>query len=165
MLATFAARIEDKVLKKRQFSSNLYLKNHSNTALYNSIKQLIMANFYKIILPFALLLLPSTYGYAQDTVPPLPAEAKTEVTLTEAGIKLYPNPVEAELRVESAKYDINRLAIYSSISGELVFSCLVPIPHGASIIINMSARASGYYVVRVWLKEVKKPVSCSVYKT
>jgi hypothetical protein len=123
-------------------------------------------NLYKIILPFAaLILLSSTYGRAQDSTPPLPDEVKAELTLTEAGLKLYPNPVEAELRVVSTKYDINRLAIYNSASGELTFSCLVPIPQGASIIINMSARASGYYVVRVWLKEVKKPVSCSVYKT
>ncbi|MDR1416211.1 MAG: T9SS type A sorting domain-containing protein [Prevotellaceae bacterium] len=110
------------------------------------------------------------YGRTQDVAPPPTAAdddfpSKTEVTLSEAGLKLYPNPVETELRVVSTKYDINRLAIYNSASGELVFSCLMPIPQGASIIINMSARSSGYYVVRVWLKEVKKPISCSVYKT
>jgi hypothetical protein len=95
-----------------------------------------------------------------DSVPP-----KTEVDASKAGLKLYPNPVESELRVMSEKYDINRLAIYSSTSGELVFLCSIPVPQRASIIINMSAHPSGYYVVRAWLKDVKKPVSCSVYKT
>jgi hypothetical protein len=129
---------------------------------------------YKIILPIVVVaLLSSTYGRAQhdeqpnvapspvtDSIPP-----KTAITLSTAGLKLYPNPVESELRVESAKYDIDRVVIYSNASGDLVFSCSVPVPQGASIIINMSARASGYYVVRIWLKDVKKPVSCSVYKT
>ncbi|MDR0414145.1 MAG: hypothetical protein LBH84_01840 [Prevotellaceae bacterium] len=124
---------------------------------------------YKIILPLVVLtVLFSAYGLAQTAA--LPAEAdnvpqKAEISLSEAGLKFYPNPIDTELRVVSAKYDINRLTIYNSASGELVFSCFVPIPQGASIIINMSARTNGYYVVRVWLKDVKKPVSCSVYKT
>jgi hypothetical protein len=95
-----------------------------------------------------------------DSVP-----STIEVDVSKAGLKVYPNPVESELRVVSEKYSIDRLAIYSNASGELVFLCSIPVPQGASIIINMSARASGYYVVRVWFKEIKKPVSCSVYKT
>ena len=95
-----------------------------------------------------------------DSIPP-----KTEIDVSKAGLKLYPNPVESELKVVSEKHDIDRLAIYSSASGELVFLCSIPVPQRASIIINMSAHPSGYYVVRAWLKNVKKPVSCSVYKT
>ncbi|MDR3188570.1 MAG: T9SS type A sorting domain-containing protein [Prevotellaceae bacterium] len=95
-----------------------------------------------------------------DSIPP-----KTEVDANKAGLKLYPNPVESELRVVSEKHGIDRLAIYSSVSGELVFSCSIPAPQGASIIINMSAYPSGSYVVRVWFRDVKKPVSCNVYKT
>jgi hypothetical protein len=95
-----------------------------------------------------------------DSAPP-----KTEIDASKAGLKLYPNPVESELKVMSEKYDIDRLAIYSSVSSELVFLCSIPVPQRASIIINMSAYPSGYYVVRAWLKDVKKPVSCSVYKT
>ncbi|MDR2814727.1 MAG: hypothetical protein LBB79_08780 [Prevotellaceae bacterium] len=95
-----------------------------------------------------------------DSVP-----LKTEVDAGKAGLKLYPNPVESELRVMSEKYGIDRLVIYSSTSGELVFACSIPAPQGASIIINMGAYSSGSYVVRVWFKDVKKPVSCSIYKT
>jgi hypothetical protein len=96
-----------------------------------------------------------------DSVPP----AAAEIDASKAGLKVYPNPVESEVRVVSEKYSIDRLAIYSNASGELVFLCSIPVPQGASIIINMNARASGYYVVRAWFKEVKKPVSCSIYKT
>jgi hypothetical protein len=95
-----------------------------------------------------------------DSIPP-----RTEIDASKTGLKLYPNPVESELKVESEKYDIDRLAIYSSASGELVFLCSIPVPQRASIIINMSVYPSGYYVVRTWFKDVKKPVSCSVYKT
>jgi hypothetical protein len=95
-----------------------------------------------------------------DSIPP-----RAEVDASKAGLKLYPNPVESELRVVSEKYGINRLAIYSSVSGELVFLCSIPAPQGASIIINMNACPSGSYVVKVWFKDMKKSVSCNVYKT
>ncbi|MDR3365687.1 MAG: hypothetical protein LBO71_01785 [Prevotellaceae bacterium] len=108
--------------------------------------------------------------FAGVDTPPIPPKIdtimpRTEIDASKAGLKLYPNPIESELRVVSEKYAISRLAIYSSVSGELVFLCPIPAPQGACIIINMSSCSGGNYVVRVWFKDMKKPVSCNVYKT
>ncbi|MDR3329383.1 MAG: T9SS type A sorting domain-containing protein [Prevotellaceae bacterium] len=124
----------------------------------------------QIIIAGMLLLAVLSKAYGQEESQPvdslaalnwLDSEGKSDGSKGQP--RLYPNPVESTLNVLCDACDIEQVKIFSN-AGEQVFASLMPIPKGARLTINMSLYATGYYVVKIWSKGTKIPLTRSVYK-